>query len=115
MLSYPANDFVIGSDKEVRLEHGTVTPDAANVLKRGTVLAYDSDADKYAVLTAANVAKAQAILAEDVEAGSEDVVAPVYVGGDFIENGLTAAVELTAAAKDNLKTHGIYLTNGVTA
>ena len=46
MLSYPANDFVIGSDKEVRLEHGTVTPDAANVLKRGTVLAYDSDANK---------------------------------------------------------------------
>lgn len=120
MLSYPANDFVVGSSKEVRLEHGTVTPDATNTLKRGTVVAYDSSTDKYAAVTAENAAKAQAILAEDVAAGTADVVAAVYVSGDFIENGLTvgteaAAVELTAAAKDNLKIHGIYLTNGIKA
>lgn len=113
MLNVEANDFVIASAREQKYEHVTVTPDASNTLVRGTVLA---NADgKYVALTADNVAKAEVILAEDVEAGSADVVATVYVAGDFVEDGLTVGQALTDAAKLNLKNAGIYLVHGVTA
>lgn len=113
MLVYGADDFTIASAREVRLEHVTVQA-TADGLARGTILANAGDGS-YAALSETNVAKAEVILAEDVAAGTEKVVAPVYVSGDFVENGLKAGVELTAAAKLNLKNAGIYLVNGVTA
>ena len=109
MLTVEANDFVVASAREQRVEHVTVTPDASKALKRGTVLA-NAGGGKYAALTADNVAKAEVILAEDVEAGSADVVAAVYVSGDF-----TVGKALTADAKLNLKNAGIYLVHGITA
>lgn len=113
MLTVEANDFVVASSREQRIEHVTVTPDASNVLKRGTVLA--NAGGKYEALTAENVAKAEVILAEDVEAGSTDAVAAAYVSGDFVEEGLTVGTALTADAKLNLKNAGIYLVHGITA
>lgn len=114
MLTVEANDFVVASAREQRVEHVTVTPDTSKALKRGTVLA-NAGGGKYATLTADNVAKAEVILAEDVEAGSADVVAAVYVSGDFVEEGLTAGKALTADAKLNLKNAGVYLVHGITA
>ena len=113
MLTVEANDFVVASAREQRVEHVTVTPDASKALKRGTVIA--NAGGKYAALTADNVAKAEVILAEDVEAGSTDVVAAVYVSGDFVEEGLTVGKTLIADAKLNLKNAGIYLVHGITA
>lgn len=119
MLNYAADDFLVHSGRETRLEHVTVTPDETLVLTRGTVLAPDEDG-AYTAIDSDNVDDAEVILAEDVEAGSNDVTAPVYVSGDFIEQGITVgtsgtAVELTDAARLNLKKAGIYLTNGITA
>ena len=119
MLSYAADDFIVHSGNGEKLEHATVTPDAELTLPRGTVLATDGDGT-YSVITSDNVDNAEVILAEDVEAGSADVTAPVYVSGEFIEQGLTvgtsaAAVSLTDAARLNLKRAGIYLTNGISA
>ena len=189
MLSYEANDFVIASAREQRVEHVTVTPDVSNTLKRGTILANDGDgtysvlaktavasasmsvsshaitiaaqnvdpgtivvkssgtalvldtdyttavdpATGYTVITlkaasayyaeealdvaysTTNVQDAEVILAEDIEAGNSDVVATVYVAGDFVVEGLTVGVTLTDAAKLNLKNAGIYLVHGITA
>lgn len=189
MLSFEANDFVIASAREQRVEHVTITPDASNTLVRGTILANDGDgtysvlaktavasasmavashaitikaqnvdpativvkssgtalvlgtdytvalddATGYTVITlksasayyaaealdvaysTTNIQDAEVILAEDVEAGNSDVVATVYVAGDFVIEGLTAGVALTAAAKLNLKNAGIYLVHGIEA
>ena len=114
MLKVEANDFVTASAREQKFEHVTVTPNKSATLVRGTVLANDGDGT-YSVLTSGNVAKAEVILAEDIEAGSADVVATVYVAGDFVEEGLTVGQALTDAAKTNLKNAGIYLVHGVTA
>ena len=114
MLEMKANDFLVGSSREQRLQHVTVTPDSANVLERGTVLANDGDGS-YSVLSNDNVADAEVILAEDVEAGATDVVATVYVSGDFIYEGLKSGVDLTDAAVLNLKNAGIYLIHGIEA
>lgn len=114
MLSFENNDFVVAGAREQRVEHATVTPDASDTLVRGTVLANDEDGT-YSVLTSTNVGSAEVILAEDVPAGNADVVAVVYVAGDFVEEGLTVGKALTDAARLNLKNAGIYLTHGVEA
>lgn len=114
MLSFEANDFVVAGAREQRVEHATITPDGTDVLVRGTVLANDGDGT-YSALTSSNVGSAEVILAEDVPAGNADVVAVVYVAGDFVEEGLTVGKALTDAARLNLKNAGIYLTHGVEA
>lgn len=114
MLSFRATDFVVASAREQRVAHVTITPDASNILARGTVLANDGDGT-YSALTSANVDDAEVILAEDIEAGNSDVVATVYISGDFVREGLTAGYALSEAAVTNLKKAGIYLTHGIRA
>lgn len=114
MLSFEANDFVVAGAREQRVEHVTVTPSTSATLVRGTVLA-NNGSGKYVELTSSNVGNAEVILAEDIEKGTTDVVATVYVSGDFVEEGLTCAQALTAAARLNLKDAGIYLTHGIEA
>lgn len=114
MLSFEANDFVVAGAREQRVEHATITPDASNTLVRGTILANDGDGT-YSVLTSSNVDDAEVILAEDIAAGDSDVVATVYVAGDFVVEGLTVGYALSEAAVLNLKNAGIYLTHGVEA
>lgn len=114
MLSFEANDFVVAGAREQRVEHVTMTPNSSNTLKRGTILANDGDGT-YSVLTSSNVDDAEVILAEDIAAGNSDVVATVYVSGDFVVEGLTAGYALSEAAILNLKNAGIYLTHGIEA
>lgn len=119
MLSFEANDFVVAGAREQRVQHVTVTPDVSDTLARGTILANDGDGT-YSVLADdgngnSNVDDAEVILAEDVPAGNADVVATVYVSGDFVLEGLTANETLTDAAVVNLKNAGIYLTHGAEA
>lgn len=111
MLSFKADDFLIGSTRGQRMEHVSVIPKTAAAIPRGTVLAKSEGG--YTVLTSSNVDDAEVILAKDVEKGDSAVTAPVYVSGDFIEQGMTADEDLTDAARLNLKRAGIYLKNGI--
>ena len=116
MLSFEANDFVVADAREQRVAHATVTPEASDTLKRGSLLANDGDGT-YTLAKSGTIGNSEVILAEDVEAGNDDVVATVYVGGTFIKGSLLtgSSTAITAAAELNLKRAGIYLVNGVEA
>lgn len=111
-MEVKASDFMVATSREQRMAHVNVQAKKDGEIKRGTVLARTESG--FASLTAENAANAEAILAEDVEAGTETVLAAVYVAGDFVEQGLIADAPLTDEARLNLKQAGIYLINGIT-
>ena len=64
---------------------------------------------------AEKAAVAAYILAEDVDAGEEDVVASAYRSGSFIRNALIVKEGYTLTAEDEaaLRNGGIYLSDAV--
>lgn len=90
-------------------------------LVRGTVLAKDSgNADKLVVVDTANALASiklpHSILAEDVDASAGDVVAPVYLAGEFNEDSLVFGGTDTADThRDALRDLSIFLKKPVSA
>lgn len=118
MLNVNHNDFLVASAREQRVEHAKVAASTTQDLERGTLLANDGDGT-YSIAGASNMANSEVILAETIAkvASSTDIVALVYVGGDFIENSLLtdSSTAISADARKNLKNAGIYLVDGVEA
>lgn len=103
--------LVVGTDYETAVDPAT----GYTVISLKSTSSYYSEASLDVAYSTTNVQDAEVILAEDIEAGNSDVVATVYVAGDFVVEGLTAGVALTDAAVLNLKNAGIYLVHGVEA
>lgn len=116
MLSFESNDFIVASAREQRVEHAKVAASTTGDLERGTLLANDGDGT-FSIAGASNIDDAEVILAEIIKQVGEaqDVVAPVYVSGDFRKAGLLtgSSTAITPAAMTNLKNAGIYLVDGV--
>ena len=116
MLSFESNDFVVAGAREQRVQHAKVAASTTGDLERGTLLANDQDGT-YSIAGPSNIGYAEVILAETIPQVAEaaDVVAPVYVSGDFVKAGLItgSSTAITAAAELNLKNAGIYLVEGV--
>ena len=114
LLETFAPDNLIADDKHT-LATGTVTVKAQEGnLKRGTILMRDTN-NKF-VVADTSAGTAEVILAEDVDAkGNSDVVARVYVSGDFKAESLIVASGYTLAEADKvaLKNAGIYIVAGV--
>ena len=85
----------------------------AGSLKRGTVLAVDSD-NKMVVL-GSGTGTANCILCDDTEVGSSDVKALAYRAGHFAVEKLhvAASYTITAADKAALRDAGILVSNAV--
>ena len=85
----------------------------AGTLKAGTALAINGDG-KMVILGTAS-ATANCILAEDVEVGSADAKALVYLAGHFCGNKLAvkASYTITDTDVENFRKGGIYLSNSV--
>lgn len=93
--------------------HVTIAAGAAH--RKGEVLEI-LDGGKCDILgTTAEDAVAGYILAEDVDAGEEDVVASAYRSGSFIRNALIVKEGYTLTAEDEaaLRNGGIYLSDAV--
>lgn len=88
---------------------------AEKALKRGAVLAVSEG--KYQIVDAASATPAlkvaNAVLAEDVVVGTDDVVATVYISGIFNaeEMSVGAASDSVEAHEEELRAVGIYLTH----
>lgn len=89
--------------------------DAKKALKRGAVLAVSEG--KYQIVDAASATPAlkvaNAVLAEDVVAGTGDVVATVYISGIFNAEEMSVGAESDSveAHEEELRAVGIYLTH----
>lgn len=103
--------LVLDTDYTVAVDDAT----GYTVITLKSTSSYYSEAALDVAYSTTNVQNAEVILAEDIEAGNSDVVATVYVSGDFVIEGLTAGVTLTNSALTNLKKAGIYLVHGITA
>ena len=81
----------------------------------GTTAAAVESEEKEGVGTEGAAAVAAYILAEDVDAGAEDVVASAYRSGSFIRNELIVKEGYTLTAEDEaaLRNGGIYLSDAV--
>lgn len=89
--------------------------DAEKALKRGAVLAVSEG--KYQIVDAASATPAlkvaNAVLAEDVVVGTDDVVATVYIRGIFNAEEMSVGAESDSvqAHEEELRAVGIYLTH----
>lgn len=107
---------LIYSNDVSTVEKGVIVATGAGKLKRGTLLAKNSE-NKMVVLGSdkekeeTERAVADCVLAEDVDATSEDVNTVAYVQGDFNINALIVAQEYTISEKDKdaLRTKNILL------
>lgn len=86
---------------------------APATLKRGTVLAIDTD--KKMVVLGSGAGTANCVLCDDTEVGTSDVKALAYRTGHFAVEKLTVAdsYAITAADKEALRDAGILLSNAV--
>lgn len=88
---------------------------AEKALKRGAVLAVSEG--KYQIVDAASATPAlkvaNAVLAEDVVVGTDDVVATVYIRGIFNAEEMSVGAESDSvqAHEEELRAVGIYLTH----
>ncbi len=88
---------------------------AAVSYKRGTLLGVVTASGKYAVVDSAATTGEQVasvVLAQDIEVGTEDVVATVYTRGIFNREKLIVKAEADSASshEEELRKVGIYLT-----
>lgn len=88
-------------------------------LNRGAVLGKITASGKLKLSLSAAVDGSQdvyAILAEDMDATSEDKTVTIYVAGDFNSNAMTFGADHTAdSTRDAFRDLGIYVVDGVTA
>lgn len=89
---------------------------AAASYKRGTLLGVVTASGKYAVVDSAATTGEQVasvVLAQDIEVGTEDVVATVYTRGIFNREKLIVKAEADNASshEEELRKVGIYLTS----
>ena len=105
-------NFIAGNDFPVVTGLRTILANAGT-LKAGTALAVNADG-KMVILGTAS-ATANCILAEDVEVGSADAKALVYLAGHFCGNKLAVNAGYTITDEDveNFRKGGIYLNNSV--
>ena len=86
------------------------------VLKRGSLLATGETEGELEPISGTTTGKANAVLAEDVDTGTEEaVVAIAYRTGHFNANTLIVKdeYEITAADKEALRSVGILLSDAV--
>ena len=86
------------------------------VLKRGSLLAAGETEGELELISTSTTGKANAVLAEDVDTGSEEaLVAVAYRTGHFNTNALIVKDEysVTAADKEALRSVGILLSDAV--
>lgn len=84
------------------------------VLKRGTILAEGDSGLEF--MGESNTGKANAVLAEDVDTGSDEAVVGIaYRTGHFNANALITedGYQITAADKETLRRAGILLSDAV--
>lgn len=93
------------------LTFGVKIPAGAGALERGTVLALVDG--EYAVLSAANTGKANCVLADPVDATSEEAVGVAYRAGHFNRKALIVAEGYTMTIEDEeeLRKCGILLSD----
>lgn len=105
-------NFIAGNDFPVVTGLRTILANAGT-LKAGTALAANS-AGKLVILGTEG-GTANCILAEDVEVGTADVKALVYLAGHFCGNKLAvkASYTITATDAENFRKGGIYLSDSV--
>lgn len=86
------------------------------ILKRGSLLATSETEGELELISGTTTGKANAVLAEDVDTGTEEaVVATAYRTGHFNANTLIVKdeYEITAADKEALRSVGILLSDAV--
>lgn len=86
------------------------------ILKRGSLLATGETEGELELISDTTTGKANAVLAEDVDTGTEEaVVATAYRTGHFNANTLIVKdeYEITAADKEALRSVGILLSDAV--
>lgn len=105
-------DNLIADDKHTVATGTVVVKSGEGALKRGSILMRNSG-NKF-VLADTSAGTAEVILADDVDATSADVVANVYVSGDFKAESLIVKSGYTLAEADKvaLKNAGIYIVAG---
>lgn len=108
-------DNLIGGTEPAAILHNETIVSGAGKLSRGSVLGKITASGKLTLADSTKTDGSQTgncILAEDVDATSADVVAPVYVTGTFNREALTFGGTDTAAAhEDALRNLNIYLTS----
>lgn len=112
-----APDRLIAGD--LKLVTRDVTILTGQVISRGTVLGKITSSGKYIKsLSAASDGSETpvAILADDVDATSADVNAPIYETGEFNEDQITLGTAHTVASvRDGLRALGIHLKSPLSA
>jgi len=105
-------NYIASNDVPIVTGLRTIVANAGS-LKAGTALGIDANG-KMAILGTASTT-ANCILAEDVEVGTADVKALVYLAGHFCGNKLAvkASYTITATDVENFRKEGIYLADSV--
>jgi hypothetical protein len=105
------NLFASGSGFPIAVDYLTIASGAS--LTRGTVLGIITASGKAAKVNSANTDGSQtayAILCQDTDASAADVVAPVYLTGEFNGNSLVfGGTDTTATHKAALRKIGIFI------
>lgn len=110
-------DNLFYSDDVKAITNGVIVASGQGKLKRGTLLAKNSD-NKMIVLGSdaddedvETKASADCVLTDDIDASSEDVSAAAYIQGDFNINALITAegYTISQADKDILRTKNILI------
>lgn len=110
-------DLLVGGDHPIRTIGVTIV--TGQNLKRGALLGKITTGGKYTLSLSASTDGSQtpvAILLEDTDATAADVIAPVYVAGDFNANQMTIGTGHTVdSVRDALHGRSIYLHTAVPA
>jgi len=113
-VSTQAYDHLIGGPNPAAIVHNVTIASGAGKLTRGCVLGRVTASMKCVAVDSGKSTGEQtayAILAEDVDATSTDIVAPAYVAGCFNRKALTFGGTDTADKhEDTLRDMNIYLT-----
>ncbi|VVE06752.1 head decoration protein [Pandoraea sputorum] len=109
-------DQLIAGPKQIVTRNGTLT---GGPFVRGTVLGKITDSGKYTIALSASTDGSQtptAVLADNADGSAADVVAGVFLEGEFNSNAVTLGTGITlAAAQDALRPLGIHLKSSVSA
>lgn len=104
------DDLIVDTQPPCRTGGATVKKGAGE-LKRGTIMAKDTDG-LLDILGKDADAEAYGILTDDINATDEDLPTTIYIGGKFNSNKVTVAdgYTITEKDKDALRKYGIELT-----
>lgn len=112
-------DNLIAGGFPIATGDGTIL--AGQILTRGTVVAKDSgNANKLVIVDSASgtpsIQAPHAVLGEDVDATAGDVLAPLYISGEFNEDALAfGGADDVDTHRDALRDLSIYLKKPVSA